>query len=170
MRKILTAFAIILLTGTISISAQTKERNKSVSGKVIDSENGEPLISSSVMIMKQDTTTMVTGGITGTNGSFNIKNVKSGKYIVKISYVGYHNFYKGIEVKDSMRTANVGTILLTPNSVMLETAVIKGQTTQVEVKEDTLIFNAAAFKVPEGSVLEELIRKIPGAEVSTTVQ
>ncbi|MCM1312912.1 MAG: outer membrane beta-barrel protein [Bacteroides sp.] len=165
MRTILAAFAIIL-AGTLSVSAQTRDRGKTVLGKVVDSENGEPLISSSVALMKPDTTTLVTGDVTGSTGGFSIKNVKSGKYIVKVSYVGYHNFYKSIEIKDSVRTSNIGTVLLTPNSVMLEAAVVKGQAAQVEVKEDTLIFNAAAFKVPEGSVLEELIRKIPGAEVS----
>ena len=35
----------------------------------------------------------------------------------------------------------------------------------MEVREDTLIFNADAFKVPEGSVLEDLVKKLPGAEV-----
>jgi hypothetical protein len=70
-----------------------------------------------------------------------------------------------VEIKQGQTEFSGGTIILTPNSVVLEEAVIKGTLKQVEVKEDTLIFNADAFKVPEGSVLEELIKKIPGAEV-----
>ena len=36
---------------------------------------------------------------------------------------------------------------------------------QVQVVDDTVVFNAEAFRVPEGSMLEELIRKLPGYEV-----
>lgn len=165
MYKTLLVFTILFVGIVCRMSAQSVEKLRSVSGRVMDAENGEPLAGGSVMIMKPDTTSMLAGGTTGTNGRFIIKNVKPGEYLVKISYIGYHNFYRPLHVTDSANTVAVGTVLLTPSSVMLETAVVKGQAAQVEVKEDTLIFNAAAFKVPEGSVLEELIRKMPGAEV-----
>lgn len=163
-----TLFTLCILFASVihHISAQHTDKWKSVAGKVTDSENGEPLAGGSVMIMLPDTTTMLAGSTTGKDGRFTVKNVKPGKYLIRISYIGYHNFYRSLNITDSTNTTTIGTVLLTPASVMLETAVVSGQATQVEVKEDTLIFNASAFKVPEGSVLEELIRKIPGAEVA----
>ncbi|MBQ6964821.1 MAG: TonB-dependent receptor [Bacteroidaceae bacterium] len=146
-----------------SISAQTLLR-----GKVIDSENGDALMRSTVMVMTTDTARMVTGGTTNEDGSFGIKNVKDGTYIVKISYIGYHNFFRAITVNRTTNNGSqaIGTVMLVPNTVELKQAVVTAQMKEVEVKEDTIIFNADAFKVPEGSVLEELIRKLPGAEVS----
>lgn len=166
MNKTLLVFTILFAGIVCGLSAQSVEKLRPVSGRVMDAENGEPLAGGSVMIMAPDTTSMFAGSSTGTNGRFIIKDVKPGQYLIKISYIGYHNFYRPLHVADSTNSVAVGTVLLTPSSVMLETAVVKGQSAQVEVKEDTLIFNAAAFKVPEGSVLEELIRKMPGAEVA----
>lgn len=145
----------------LTISAQTE-----LKGKVLDSENGEPLMRSTVMVMSADTTKMVTGNVTNEDGTFTIKNVKDGKYIVKISFVGYHNFYRSVTVNSkTSKSLAVGTVMLTPNSIELKSAVVTAQIPEVEVKDDTLLFNADAFKVPEGSVLEDLVKKLPGAEV-----
>ena len=137
-----------------------------VTGRVLDSEEGEALVYATVQLMKPDSTSMVTGGTTNGRGAFQIKNVPAGTYVVRISYIGYHNFFHALTVKEGQMEAQVGTVLLTPSSVMLQTAVVEGQVRQIEMKDDTLVFNANAFKVPEGSVLEELIRKLPGVEVS----
>ena len=36
---------------------------------------------------------------------------------------------------------------------------------QVQVSGDSLVYNAAAFRVAEGSALEDLVKKLPGAKV-----
>ena len=51
------------------------------------------------------------------------------------------------------------------NGIQLNQAVVTGELKEMEVKDDTLIFNADAFKVPEGSVLEDLIKKLPGVTI-----
>lgn len=149
---------LLLFCTTASIaSAQTLLR-----GKVVDSENGEALLRSTVLVMTPDTTRMIAGGTTASDGSFSLKNVKDGTYILKISYVGYHNFFRTINIKkdENKGTQTVGTVMLVPNTVELKQAVVTAQIKEVEVKEDTLIFNADAFKVPEGSVLEDLIKTL----------
>lgn len=157
-----------LLSLILSLISVTAFSQTLLKGKVVDSENGESLMRSTVMVMTTDTTRMVTGGTTNENGAFSIKNVKDGTYILKISYIGYHNFFRTIAVNSATNGGNqaIGTVMLVPNSIELKQAVVTAQMKEVEVKEDTIIFNADAFKVPEGSVLEELIRKLPGAEVA----
>ena len=155
--------SLLLFICFLSVSAQKKA---TITGRVLDSESAEALSYSTVQILKPDSTSMITGAVTNLNGYYNIKNIPTGQYVMKVSYIGYHNFFRTLEVKEGQTEVNGGTILLMPNSVMLQEAVITGTMKQVEVKEDTLIFNADAFKVPEGSVLEELVKKIPGAEVS----
>ena len=161
MKRFLLLFAISILT----VANATAQKKTTVTGRVLDSESAEALSYATVQILKADTTSMIAGGTTNLNGYYNVKNVPAGQYVMKVSYIGYHNFFRQVEIKQGQTEFNGGTIILTPNSVVLEEAVIKGTLKQVEVKEDTLIFNADAFKVPEGSVLEELIKKIPGAEV-----
>lgn len=167
------AFVFFLLLATLcselsQANAQNVQQSRhNLTGRVLDSEDGEPLQSCSVILSKSDTTGMITGAVSTANGNWTLKNVANGRYVVKITFLGYHTFYHAIELKaTNAATYNMGTILLTPSSIELKTAVVTGQLKEVEVKEDTVIFNADAFKVPEGSVLEELIRKLPGAEVA----
>lgn len=151
--------------GKTAGAAQAK--GMALSGRVIDSENGDPLQSCTVILSKSDTTGILAGALSTADGGWTLKNVADGQYVVKISFIGYHTFYKAVTVeKNSTNTRNLGTVLLTPSSIELKDAVVTGQLKEVEVKEDTIIFNADAFKVPAGSVLEELIRKLPGAQVA----
>lgn len=151
---------------TTTTSAAKKTTKANVTGYVKDSEDAEALVRATIQVMKTDSTTMVAGGVTNTLGGYTIKGVAEGTYVLKISYLGYHTFYRTITIKNGETIHNVGTALLTSNSIMLETAVVTGAMPQMEVHEDTIIFNADAFKVPEGSVLEDLVKKLPGAEVS----
>ena len=149
------------------VAPQTKTTKAAVSGFVKDSESADALPRATIQIMKSDTTGMISGGITNSLGGYTIKNVPEGSYVVKISYIGYHNFFRAITIKHDQTTLNVGTVMLIPSTVMLQSAVVTGVLQQAEVKEDTIIFNADAFKTPEGSVLEELVKKLPGAEVAS---
>lgn len=170
MKRFLT-FALVAMLASITITAQTtrttstKKTKANVTGFIKDSENAEVLVRATIQVMTEDTTKMVAGGVTNTMGGFTIKSVEEGTYIVKVSYLGYHNFFRKVTIKNGETIHNVGTVLLTPNSVLLTAAVVTGELPQMEVKEDTIIFNADAFKVPEGSVLEDLVKKLPGAEV-----
>ena len=161
----------VILFATLVLTSVATHAQTTLKGKVIDSENGEELIATTVMVMSPDTARMITGTSTSKDGTFSIKNVKDGNYIMKISYGGYHNFFRPITVNKKANKGNqaIGTILLIPNTILLNQAVVTGTMKEVEVKEDTLIFNADAFKVPEGSVLEELIKKLPGVTVEDGV-
>jgi len=156
---------LLILSAFLSLSAAAQKYR--VTGRVMDSETGDPLVNATVQILKADTTGLVGGDVTNNMGGFTVKNMAAGNYVVKISYIGYHNFYHKVTVQEKQRESNVGTVMMLPSSVLLNQAVVTAKMPQVEVREDTLLFNADAFKVPEGSVLEELIRKLPGAEVSS---
>lgn len=162
--KVLSAIIFLLCASPATAQTQLK-------GKVLDGENGDAMVKSTVVVMTADTVRMVAGSTTGDDGSFSIKNVKDGTYVMKVSYVGYHDFFRKITVRkeENHGSLAVGTVMLTPGSVELKQAVVTAQLKEVEVKEDTLIFNAAAFKVPEGSVLEDLIKKLPGVEIADGV-
>lgn len=158
-------YFLLILSAFLSLSASAQKYR--ITGRVMDSETGDPLINATVQVLKADSTGLLGGDVTNNMGGFTVKNMAAGDYVVKISYIGYHNFYHKVSVQEKQKESNVGTVMMLPSSVLLNQAVVTAKMPQVEVREDTLIFNADAFKVPEGSVLEELIRKLPGAEVSS---
>lgn len=54
---------------------------------------------------------------------------------------------------------------MSSETVMLNEAVVTGRAAQVVVRKDTIMYNPEAYWTPEGSPIEELIKRIPGAEV-----
>ena len=136
-----------------------------VSGTVIEEDTDEPVFSASVVLLKPDSS-LVTGVSSDMNGKFAIRNVKPGKYIFRITFVGFKPYYKDLQLKASQKDVPMGTIKLATNAVLMKTAEVTARQAQVEMKADTFVYNAGAYRVPEGSALEELIKKLPGAEVS----
>ena len=133
-----------------------------VTGKVIDGTTKEGIIQGTVALLKSDSS-YINGTTTAVDGSFTLKVTKAGKYIIKVSYIGYEPYTKTVTMEKS--NIPLGTITLRQNSVLLKGAEVTGQAKKVIVKEDTFVYNASAYRTPEGSAVEELVKRIPGAEV-----
>lgn len=149
---------------TIFVSAQIKQNT--VWGKVQDYVTKMPIEQASVRVVSLPDSTFVTGVSTNKSGAFSISNLKKGHYALKVSFIGYTTSAKSIQLT-SNSSVNVGTLFLNANSVMLKSAVVIGEAPPVVVVADTLMYNASAYRVAEGAMLEELVKKLPGVEVST---
>lgn len=138
--------------------------NYSISGKIIDKQTNEPMPMVGVRLMKADSS-YVTGMATSDLGIFIIKPENPGSYILKISAVGYKTIFHNITLNSEKKSAALGTMALEPNDVSLKGATITAKASKVEIKNDTFMFNASAYRVPEGSYLESLIDQLPGVEI-----
>ena len=136
-----------------------------VSGTVMAEDTNEPAFSASVVLLRPDST-LVTGASSNLDGKFSIPGVKPGKYIFRITSVGFKPYYKDLQLTASKPRMAMGTIKLQTNAAVLSAVEVTARQAQVEMKADTFVYNAGAYRVPEGSVLEELVKKLPGAEVS----
>ncbi len=153
----------LLLLAAIIAAAVSASAQRTVKGLVVESDSKEGLAMTTVKLMKADST-LVKGLLTTENGAFSVTAPEDGKYIVKITCVGFKSYTRNITIKDG-KDADLGTIALSPDAIMLEGATVTGHAAKVTVKEDTFIYNAAAYRTPEGSVIEELVKKLPGATV-----
>lgn len=117
-----------------------------------------------VQILKADST-FAGGAITDDDGSFKVTLAESGKYIVKLSSVGYKTVFKNVTVSENQH-AELGRVEMGADAIMLKGATVTGQAAKVTVKEDTFVYNTSAYRVAEGSTIEALVKKLPGAEVS----
>lgn len=153
---------LLLFLGCFSsVSAQ----KIAVSGLVMDGTSNEPLPGASVVLLTPKDSVQQVGAITGLEGRFTLPTVRSGRYILRISYVGYQTHYQTLTLTKSEKKPDVGTITLQEDAQLMKEAEVVAKLAQVEMKEDTFVFNADAFRLPEGSALEELVKKLPGAEV-----
>src|SRR5574344_1998430 len=159
MKKLL---SFVFLSMLIVCSAYAQKRV--ITGKVVEKDTKNVVAQTTVQLLKTDSS-FVGGTVTTNSGTFNLNVPKNGSYIVKISYVGYKTVFHAVNVS-STNPVSLGTITLAPNSIMLKGATVTAHVAKVQVIEDTFVYNAAAYRVPEGSVLEELVKKLPGATVS----
>ena len=153
----------ILLLIVAVLTALTSMAQLQVTGKVIESDSQEPIAQTTVKLLKTDST-LAAGVLTKLDGSFNVKAPKTGTYIIQVTCVGFKAYTKRLSVQAD-KDVKLGTISLQPDAIMLKGATVTGHAAKVTLKADTFIYNAAAFRTPEGSVVEELVKRLPGAEV-----
>ena len=162
------AFLVLLIgISTTLLSAQSRSQSRgrvTLSGSVLDKEDNSPIMQATVQLLSLPDSTMAVGDVTNNNGRFSL-SVRPGKYVLKVSYVGYLSHLKEYQLTASKPTVNVGKIALSSDAIMLKEAVVTAEAPQVTVSGDTLGYNASAYRTSEGAALEELVKKLPGAEV-----
>ena len=161
MKRLIGGIALLLMA-TLSAFAQTKR--VTVSGRVVE-DTGEPAVQATVQLLSLPDSTFTTGIASNEKGYFSLPRVKAGKYVLKVSYIGFKNKLIPLQLTASAPNKNVGTVKLETDAIMLAEAVVVAEAPQVQIVEDTVAFNSSAYRTPEGAMLEELVKKLPGAEV-----
>ena len=128
----------------------------------MESDTQMPAIAASVQLLNLPDSTQATGMASNTHGLFRLQ-AKPGKYLLKVTYIGYQPSYTPVQLVSAPK--RMGDIVLQPDAIMLAEAVVVAEAPQVQVVEDTVQFNANAYRTPQGATLEELVKKLPGAEV-----
>ena len=146
----------------VSIASFAQERL--VSGAIIDRDTKDPVEQVTVQLLKTDST-YVTGAISNEKGLFHLNAPENGKYLLKITSVGYKPTVKSVVIEQDKNLA-LGNVVVGADAIMLKGAVVTAMAQKVTLKEDTFVYNSAAYRTPEGSVVEELVKRLPGAEVS----
>lgn len=162
MKKLIAGIMLLLLT-TLSAFSQTKIIT--VSGRVIEGDSKEPAAQATVQLLALPDSTYAAGMASSQQGYFTLPKVKAGRYVLKVSYIGFKTKYVPLQLTSSVLVKKMGTLVLETDAVMLSEAVVTAEAPQVQVVEDTLVYNSSAYRTPEGAMLEELVKKLPGAEI-----
>ena len=75
--------------------------------------------------------------------------MKPGKYIFRVTSVGFKPYYKDVVLVASKPSMAIGTIKLQTNAALLDAVEVTARQAQVEMKADTFVYNAGAYRVPE---------------------
>lgn len=125
------------------------------------SEKTQPLPSASIVVLQKTDSAFIKGSASGKDGRFvlSYRAEKKKEYLLKISFMGMQSYYRTLG--DSV-SINVGTVILKDKDVRIDEVVVTGQLKEMVMEGDTTVINAAAYKTPEGSYLEDLVKRIPG--------
>ena len=154
-------FAVCLM---LSASMAASAQGIKITGTLVDRDTKEGVMLATVQMLKPDST-YVSGVLSDEKGNFSIEASATGSYILKFTSVGYTPLTKTVKV-DGKKDIALGKITFNADAIMLKGATVVGQAARVTVQEDTFVYNASAYRTPEGSVVEELVKRLPGAQVS----
>ena len=158
---------LMLLMILFSPMAFAQQSGVNVTGSVVEQGSDTPIEQATVRLLNVKDSAMVRGVVSARNGSFTLKNVKKGSYLLHITCIGYDPLYQPLQITGKKNPVNVGKLELSDGAIELGEAVVIGKAPEVTVRNDTVEYNADSYKVTEGSVLEDLLKKMPGVEVDS---
>lgn len=133
-----------------------------VTAQVLDSLTKEPVAFASAYLRHPKDTVITSFALTDTLGKATLKDVTKGEHLLCIEYLGYKPVYRRIFVRGNF---DAKVILMQPDDKMLKAASVSAVGTPMEIKGDTLIYNASSFRVMSNDNLADLLKKMPGVEV-----
>lgn len=135
-----------------------------LSGKIIDKNTGEVIPAATIRILDPEDSTLVTGTSSSDEGTFLIP-IKQGNYIAQVSFMGYAPYFQEFALSTSQSVIRLDTIALQEQSILLGEAVITAIPPEIQVRGDTVEYNASTYKVTEMAVVEDLLKQMTGVEI-----
>lgn len=151
---------LLFLLNVIALNASV------VKGKVIDKSLNNPLEFTQVSLHDLQTGKLLAGTTTDLSGNFTIGNVLDGKYMLRISFVGYETIELPIVVNSRHPELKLGTLALSEMSKSLKDVNVIGQKSQMKFELDKKVFNVDQNLAGAGNSATELLRNIPSVEVA----
>ena len=159
--KKLSFLAVFLLMSAISIAQQPSRC--SIKGIIKDAENHEAAYAT-VMLLSPVDSTLKNFTQSNDKGAFTFNNVKNTDYVLKVSHISF----LPLQIHVSPGTTAVhdlGTVLIKPIAKELFEVVIRTAKAPLIIRGDTIEYDATTFRIPPGSSVEDLLRRLPGIEV-----
>ncbi|HOZ30183.1 MAG TPA: carboxypeptidase regulatory-like domain-containing protein, partial [Bacteroidales bacterium] len=131
---------------------------------VVKDTLGETIPAATVMLLTEKDSTLINYTTTDSEGRFYFRNIKNTGYLLKISHISYMPLQKKIPVSTTAEV-NLGLITMEPIAEVLMEVVIKSAKAPLFIHGDTVEYDARLFKVPPGSTVEDLLRRLPGIDI-----
>lgn len=156
-------YSIILLLTCMLATALTANAQNTLKAYVVDANNGEAVGFATVSVTRAGADKPVSYVLCNDKGEFSVPSLRKGNYILKVEILGYKALSKEITITGNL---DIGKLELSPDSEQLQAATVTAAGNPIIIRKDTIEYNASTFKTTENDVLEDLLKKLPGVEVS----
>jgi len=157
-------FTLFLFLSTGFLAAQAE-----ISATVMDT-TGITLPGANAVLLREQDSLLTAFGTTDDKGVFLMQNVPAGKYLLRVTFLGYERPDQTIEVSKDDQYFGLGEIKMYPAGFFLNGVEVTADRIPIRMKGDTMMYNAEAFAVGENAVVEDLLRRLPGMAVDASGQ
>lgn len=161
MQRIIIPLLLLTLT-TFKGMAQQDQKPITITGKVVDSESGQPLEYATFVLQNTDYPDKVTGGITDLSGNFEVETTP-GTYNIRVEFISYKTYSQKGQTYNS--DTNLGSITLSPDVAQLAEVEVVGEKTTVEVRLDKKVYNIGKDITTSGGNVSDALGNIPSVSV-----
>ena len=109
--KRLSVWWVLTLLCTFSIFAQNKVIT--VSGRVVESDSKEPAAQATIQLLSLPDSAYAAGIASSNKGWFTLPKVKAGKYLLKVSYIGFRTKFVPVQLSNNVTEKKWGQSLWT---------------------------------------------------------
>ncbi len=148
----------LMFAGT-GLFAQNK-----ISAVLTDASSGEPLEFVTVSLFQDGKDKPLKYALSDDKGRVTLESVSKGTYTFKAELLGYKAYSTAVKMES--KAIDLGTLKMSVDTEQLDAASVSAVGNPMIVKKDTIEFNASSFKTTDNDVLEDLLKKLPGVEVS----
>jgi hypothetical protein len=159
--------ALFLFT-THFASAQNLNPKKTLKGKIVTQEKNAviPLEYATVRLFSLIDSSLIAGTTTDEFGDFIFNSLREKNFLFTVSCVGYQSINQHIVINEKEAVTQIKNISLIESAVALAEATVVAQRTEMTVKNDTVEYNAAAYKLRDNAVVEDLLKRLPGITIT----
>src|ERR1700744_4067956 len=150
---------LILAGALISIAAYA-QNGRDVHGSVTDTTKVTLPRATVKLVFGKDSISTTTDN----KGAFVFPGVKAPQFTLVVSMLGFNDVRRFVKLDNTNNPVFFRPVVLKSASIMLTGVTIR-DVIPVKVKEDTVEFNTAAYPVRDGAPIEDVIKKVPGADV-----
>lgn len=136
-----------------------------VKGVITDQQSKQPVEYASIALLKGSDSSLVTGTVSKVNGMFRFDNVPSGKYLLKVAFIGYHNWFSRL-ITVSNAPIDAGTVYLIPSRQLLNEVSITGALINSLNKIDKQTYKAGQFESAKGGSAIDVLKNLPAVSVN----
>ncbi|MBV5342536.1 carboxypeptidase regulatory-like domain-containing protein, partial [bacterium] len=156
------------LDRSMARSAQTAASKKTLKGKVVAMEKNAiiPLEYATVRLLSLKDSTLIAGTTTDEFGDFVFNSLSGKTFLFTVSCVGYQSVSQHIVLNEKEAVTQLKNIILKESAVALAEATVVAQRTEMSVKNDTVEYDAAAYKLRDNAVVEDLLKRLPGITIT----
>ncbi|MBO0324236.1 TonB-dependent receptor [Muricauda sp. CAU 1633] len=139
----------------------------SISGTVVDNTLQQPVAYAAIVIKSENGTETITGGITEDDGSFEIKKLPDGSFILEVQFIGYKTYSQELVINKNNRNQDLGTITLEEETRELDEVEVVAERTTIEQRVDRKVINVGKDLTTAGATASDIMNNIPSVNVDS---
>lgn len=165
-KTFLAGLFFLLAASSYSLAEEGPAVTGQIKGKVIDDSSGKAMEYANIHLYSLSDSTLITGTISSPDGSFLLEKVKSGRYYLVISFIGFENTRsKHIEVSSSNKIIDLGNIKLSPISTDIDEVNVVSEKLQIEYQIDKRVINVDKNLAASGGTAVQVLENTPSVQV-----